>query len=87
MKHKRQDLLLLARRSTQAADYNQAADHYAQLVKSGEQLDDLKADLDVATHAYPDVPQFHALLGQVYARQGNAKAALDAYRRAMELKS
>jgi len=87
VKHKRQDLLLLARRSMQTADYNQAADHYARLVKSGEQLDDLKADLDVATHAYPDVPQFHALLGQVYARQGNAKAALDAYRRAMELKS
>jgi predicted negative regulator of RcsB-dependent stress response len=43
------------------------------------------ADLDVATHAYPDVRRFHALLGDVLARKGDVNAALAAYHRALEI--
>jgi hypothetical protein len=86
-KHKTRpaDWLSSARRSIAAADYAQAAELYARLVRSGKHLDQVAADLDVATVAYPDVPQFHKLLGQVRARAGDVQAALASYRRAMEL--
>ncbi len=80
-------LLSLARRSMEAADYAQAAQHYAQLVAAGKKLDEVLADLDAATHAYPDVPDFHSLLGRVYTRKGDVSAALAAYQRALRLKS
>ena len=80
-------LLLLARRSVEAADYAQAADCYAQLVALGKKLDEALSDLDAATHAYPDVPEFHTLLGRIHARKGDLSAALAAYQRALRLKS
>jgi len=82
-----EDLLLLARRAIQAAEYEQAAQHYARLVTLGRKLDEVMADLDAATHAYPDVPEFHTLLGRVYTRKGDVSAALAAYQRALKLKS
>jgi hypothetical protein len=80
-------LLSLARRSLETADYDQAAQHYAQVVTAGKKLDEVLADLDAATHAYPDVPEFHTLLGRVYTRKGDLSAALAAYQRALKLKS
>jgi len=80
-------LLSLARRCMEAADYSQAAQHYAQIVAAGRKLDEVLADLDAATHAYPDVPEFHTLLGRVYTRKGDVSAALAAYQRALKLKS
>ncbi|MCS7060455.1 MAG: hypothetical protein RMN25_04745 [Anaerolineae bacterium] len=79
-------LLSLARRAVEAAEYERAAQLYAQLVTLGKKLDEVLSDLDVATHAYPDVPEFYALLGRIYARKGNLNAALTAYRRALEMK-
>lgn len=80
-------LLSLARRCMESADYSQAAQHYAQIVAAGRKLDEVLADLDAATHAYPDVPEFHTLLGRVYTRKGDVSAALAAYQRALKLKS
>lgn len=80
-------LLSLARRSLETADYGQAAHYYGQLVTAGKKLDDVLADLDAATHAYPDVPEFHSLLGRVYTRKGDVSAALAAYQQALKLKS
>lgn len=80
-------LLSLARRAMAAAEYDRAAYYYGQLVTAGRKLDDVFADLDAATHAYPDVPEFHTLLGQIYARKGDVSAALAAYQRALKLKS
>lgn len=80
-------LLLLARRSMEAADYARAAYCYSQLVTLGKKLDEVLFDLDAATHAYPDVPEFHTLLGRIHARKGDLSAALAAYQRALRLKS
>lgn len=80
-------LLSLARRSMEMAEYDQAAHYYGQLVAAGKKLDDVLADLDAATHAWPDLLQFHTLLGRVYARKGDVSAALAAYQRALQLTS
>ena len=80
-------LLSLARRSMEAAEYDQAAQYYARLVTAGKKLDEVQSDLDVATHAYPDVSKFHSLLGRVYTRKGNLDAALAAYQRALALEN
>ncbi|MGQ9814010.1 MAG: hypothetical protein ACUVR3_02490 [Candidatus Roseilinea sp.] len=82
-----EDLLLLARRSVEAADYTQAAYYYSQLVTLGKKLDEVLFDLDAATHAYPDLPEFHVLLGRIYTRKGDLSAALAAYQRVLRLKS
>lgn len=77
--------LSAARKAIESGRYDEAADRYASLIKSGKKLDAVLADLDVATHAYPDVRRFHALLGDVLARQGDVNAALAAYHRALEI--
>lgn len=77
--------LSAARKAIESGRYDDAADRYASLIKSGKKLDAVLADLDVATHAYPDVRRFHALLGDVLARKGDVNAALAAYHRALEI--
>jgi tetratricopeptide (TPR) repeat protein len=78
-----EDLLALARKAIETASYDQAAEFYARLIGAGKKLDAVQADLDVATHAYPDVRRFHVLLGDVYTRKGDVNAALIAYHRAL----
>jgi tetratricopeptide (TPR) repeat protein len=78
------EVLNQARKSLEAGRYDEAADHYSNLISAGKKLDAVLADLDVATHAYPDVRRFHALLGDVYTRKGDVNAALMAYHRALE---
>lgn len=77
------EILAQARKALEAGRYDEAADHYGTLISAGKKLDVVLADLDVATHAYPDVRRFHALLGDVYTRKGDVNAALVAYHRAL----
>ena len=78
------EVLAQARKALEAGRYDEAADHYGNLISAGKKLDVVLADLDVATHAYPDVRRFHALLGDAYTRKGDVNAALIAYHRALE---
>jgi tetratricopeptide (TPR) repeat protein len=78
------EALALARKAIETGRYDEAAEYYTNLIASGKKLDSILADLDVATHAYPDVRRFHALLGDVYTRKGDVNAALMAYHRALE---
>jgi hypothetical protein len=78
------DILAQARKALEAGRYDEAADDYAALISAGKKIDVVLADLDVATHAYPDVRRFHALLGDVYTRKGEVNAALMAYHRSLE---
>jgi tetratricopeptide (TPR) repeat protein len=78
------EILAQARKALEAGRYDEAADHYGNLISAGKKLDVVLADLDVATHAYPDVRRFHALLGDAYTRKGDVNAALVAYHRALE---
>jgi tetratricopeptide (TPR) repeat protein len=78
------EILAQARKALEAGRYDEAADHYGNLISAGKKLDVVLADLDVATHAYPDVRRFHGLLGDVYTRKGDVNAALAAYHRALE---
>ena len=77
------EILAQARKALEAGRYDEAADHYGNLISAGKKLDVVLADLDVATHAYPDVRRFHALLGDAYTRKGDVNAALVAYHRAL----
>jgi tetratricopeptide (TPR) repeat protein len=77
------EILAQARKALEAGRYDEAADHYGNLISAGKKLDVVLADLDVATHAYPDVRRFHALLGDAYTRKGDVNAALIAYHRAL----
>ena len=77
------NLLDMAHKALETGDYEVAADHYATLVRAGKKLDTLLAELDAAAQAYPRVPHFYTLLGDVYKRKGDIDAALIAYHRAL----
>ena len=78
------DKLALARQALEAGQYDQALEHYGNLIATDTQLDLVLADLDTITHARPDIKGFHKLLGNLYERKGEINAALMAYHRALD---
>ena len=78
------DVLAQARQALEAGQYEQALEHYGSLIAADSELDTVLADLDTITHAHPELRSFHKLLGNLYERMGEVKAALMAYHRALE---
>ncbi|MDY7079410.1 MAG: tetratricopeptide repeat protein [Chloroflexota bacterium] len=75
--------LVLARALWQDGQRQEALEAYAQLIRSGQLLENVVPDLETCLEQWPDV-SMQRVLGDAYMKDGQLQEALDIYRQALE---
>ena len=75
--------LSLARAYHKEGEREAAFDQYGKLVRSGRLLEMVVEDLERASREAPDQSAVWQLLGDVYAKTGHLKKALESYQEAL----
>ncbi len=76
--------LALARALTDDDILDEALAEYAELVATGQELDDVVADLERVVHSSPRDTLARRVLGDAYMKQNRLSKALEAYRQALD---
>lgn len=79
-----ENVLARARESLRKTNIGEAAGAYAQLIRSGESLAEVIADLEAANDDLPDTPELLRALGDAYMKDNQLQRALDTYKRALK---
>ena len=77
--------LKTARQKINAGDPESSIDLYQSLIESGEGLNVIIGDLEIAASKYQDQAKLRHLLGDAYMQNGQLQKAMDTYREALDL--
>jgi len=73
-----------AREHLTASNFGDAIAEYSELIRFGESLTDVIADLEKATEQYPNTPELMRTLGDAYLKDGQLQRSLNIYRQALQ---
>ncbi len=73
-----------ARAHLTESNFGDAIAEYSELIRSGESLTDVIADLEKATQQNPNAPELMRTLGDAYMKDGQLQRSLDIYRQALK---
>jgi hypothetical protein len=79
-----QEHLSAARAALENGDFREATVAYDALLKSGEGLPFLIAELESATAGHSEEPHLYRVLGDAYVQNGQLHKALEVYRTALD---
>jgi hypothetical protein len=77
------DVLSQARQKLHQRDYAPAVEQFEYLIRSGDNLKEVVAELESFVNANDNAGVFFRVLGDAYMRSGQLQPALDAYRQAL----
>ncbi len=77
-------VLAAAREHLETSDFGRATEAYGQVIKSGQMLENVIADLEEANEQHPNRPELLRALGDAYMRDNQLQHALDIYKQALQ---